>query len=537
MTDRSPQDSFAGPYLVQPTAASIARLALGTSCTISTLLCIPDGFGILPDVPNASVWFLRMIGLWLSAFILWGFSFQALLYTMRFLTRGVELQSTGIKLWRFGKLIPWTSIKAVSCERQPFFSKMFNLRPDAYRLTLYVEKAGKGGPQLVSQHIPSFQFPFDSFVSLLIVISENAFCLKPNAVELLIAEQASRTELKKNYERGKILRVALSALILLGLVSFLARKAGLNYYFNSGNREFRQEHYVKSAADYATATKVDPTFAPAWDMLARSEFRLGKSAEAEEHWHKALFMKPDLAESKIGLANLLVRRRDFSAAKKLLEQAVRLAPMNAAGYVSLADLYNRAANFNESARVADLVLARDPDNVRVATIKARALLHLGRLDEASAVIARVRHGHAAIAPYDLSLCELVEAEIALTNGDIEVARTTMAQLRPRFSNSGELLLDDIRLKILQKKYDDAGQLIQLARKQDGDNPWPILLQAEILASQNQHESAKTSLREALKCSAQDLESLRLCESLFKDEHDVNGQHEAASRAEELRRLI
>ena len=537
MTDSSAPRQFSGPYLVQPTAASIARLALGTSCTISTLLCIPDGFGILPDVPNAFVWCLRMVGLWLSAFILWGFSFQALLHSIRFLTRGVELRAEGLKLWRFGKLIPWTSIKAISCERQPFFSRMFNLHPDAYRLMLYVEKPSKTGPHLTSQNIPSFQFPFDDFVSMLIVISDNVFSLRPDAADLLIADQARRAELKKSYERGRVLRVALSALILLGLVSFLTRKAAVNYYFNSGNLEFRQEHYAKAADKYAIATKVDPTFAAAWDMLARSEIRIGRSAAAEEHWHRALFMKPDLAESKIGLANLMVRRREFLPAKKLLEQATRLSPLNPAGYLNLADLNNRLANYQEAVRVTDLLLARDPDNARASAIKARALLHLGKLKEASQVMAGVRKQNGSLTPYDSSFSLLVEAEIALTGGDVEVAQSAMSQLRSKFSNSEELLLDDIKLKILERKYAEAETLIERARKQDRDNPWPILLGAEMSASQNDHRKALEALRTALKCTEQDLESLRLCEKLFADEHDVNGKREAADRASALRRLL
>src|SRR5437868_4392663 len=96
-----------GPFRVQPHPRALARFALGSSCTIALLLCIPDAFGLLPVVANPGIWLLRMFGLFLSALLLWFLGFYSLLLITRFIGGGLNFNHDGLRLWRFGKRMKW----------------------------------------------------------------------------------------------------------------------------------------------------------------------------------------------------------------------------------------------------------------------------------------------------------------------------------------------------------------------------------------------------------------------------------------------
>lgn len=431
-------------FLLRQDSGAIIRLAAGTACTVSTLLCIPDGIGILPGAPNLFVWLIRMIGLWLSAVLIWTIGFSGLLFLMRSLTRGIELNAGGIKLWRFGKLIPWSAVKAISSESQPFFSKMFVI-PNVFRMTIYAERFDKkGAPNLVPHSVPSFYFSKEQFSSFLAFASTSSGAVLPASANVVLAEAPVRAALKATSEKGRVWRIAMSVIILLSLVTFLGRKAALNYCFNSGNVEFRQEHYKASQEWYQRASQVDQTFAPAWDRLARSEYRQGKEAEAEKHWERAIFMKPDFVEAKIGLANIHKNHGKFDQAQRLLESALRLSPNNVAAYLNVAEVYMELGQPQKAEPVLLSVVRNQPTMRSVANL-ARCYLRQKKLDQAKSQIRiaeRLPYSSAADRPF----CALVAGEIALESGDYAAASAIVAKLQPAFANDSSFLRLQSRLK-------------------------------------------------------------------------------------------
>jgi cytochrome c-type biogenesis protein CcmH/NrfG len=411
--DEADSPAFAGPYLVQSSPRAMLRFALGSSCTIATLLCIPDGIGILPGSANPLAWCIRLVGLWFAAYILWTFGFLAMLYFVRLLGGGIEIREDGLKLWRFGKLIQWNSIKAISCEPQPFFRRAFCLPDMVYRLTLYREKKGlTGKPELTAQHIPSFQIDPDEFRSLLVYISQQCYGTVPAAAHTLFAETEIRPLLKQTFQRGRIMRIVVSAFIMLSLVSFLARRACTNYFFNMGNREFRQEHYQSAANYYKQATAFDPMFAPSWDRLARCESRYGNFRDAEIHWRIALQRKPDFVESKIGLSTIVMNRFQYTEAKRLLESAVRLSPTNVAAFINLANLDLLMQDPGAAQKLLEPIVVRDRQNVRAHALLVRAYVLQGNLAQAEQSLKSCDTSRSDTAAADMAFFNSVRKELS-----------------------------------------------------------------------------------------------------------------------------
>ena len=376
---------------MRPNTGAMRKLSLGSATTIATLMCIPDAVGIIPLVPDPLAWCIRITGLWLSAFILWSFGFIATLYFARFAGGGILINARGIKFWRFGKTVEWRNIKALTLDTQPLFSIAFGLAGTARRLLVFEEKTDKTNSKkkLVPHPVPSFQFSQEEFTSLFAYICDNAMHFVPHSTEAYIFEQEQSQFLRSSGERAAILRKVLSVIIAVGLVLFLGRKASLNYYFNQGTVCFRHENYPAATKNFKTATKIDQTFAAAWDQLARSEFRTGDVGQAEKHWQRALQMKPDLVEAKLGISNILISRNEFKKAELLLEQCAQLAPHNCAVYLNQAVLYQKLGEIETARKLLSTVrheAMNNPDTlVKAANIYdsiGDRVIALAVLDEA-----------------------------------------------------------------------------------------------------------------------------------------------------------
>ncbi len=363
-----------GVFLLKPNTRAMFNLALGSATTISTLMCIPDAVGIIPVVPDAGTWAVRMLGLWLSAFILWFLGFLTMLCFARFAGGGIVMNDKGVKFWRFGKQVEWANIKAVTTDKQPLFSFAFRLPSQARRLMIFEEKKhgnwlqsvpqklsrvqGKPEePKLTPHPIPSFQFTDAEFTSLFVHVCEKSMKFVPNALDVYAfpPDEGATKFLRATSERAALVRKILSVVIAIGLVLFLGRRASLNYFFNRGAFDFRHENYIGARDEFNTATKIDPTYAPGWDQLARAEFRTGDAQSAEKHWLRALQMKPDFVEAKIGMSNIYMRRGELEKARHLLDQCARLVPHNLAIYLNQAEVYTKLGEPAKANTVLEIV--------------------------------------------------------------------------------------------------------------------------------------------------------------------------------------
>lgn len=86
-----------GTFKLESSPTALARLALGSSCTIATLLCVPDAFALVPNAPNFHTWAIRLAGLWLTAYILWFSGFLGALHFGRLFGGATVLGGNGLR--------------------------------------------------------------------------------------------------------------------------------------------------------------------------------------------------------------------------------------------------------------------------------------------------------------------------------------------------------------------------------------------------------------------------------------------------------
>jgi tetratricopeptide (TPR) repeat protein len=452
------------------------------------------------------------------------------------------LNSHGFKLWRFGKVVPWSAIKAIGVEPQPVFSTAFFLKPVVSRMTVYEEKParklfrkGKAEdlpPRLVPHSIPSFQFAPVEFASLLAHICQRSFGFIPDSANLLVADDSQRSNLKPAYEKGARQRLLLSFIIALGLVMFLGRKATLNYSFNEGNKAMTQHNYERAAEHYRVATTVEQPFAPAWDRLARCEYRLGKFAEAKEHWKKALYFKPDLVEPLVGLSNLAMQERNFPEAKRLLDKAARFAPSSIPTYINLAELNIKMGNYDEAVDITKRVLQFEKTNGNAWCLLIRAKVRQGKVDEAQELMDKARRVNTKI--FANPFCQLVLAELKVARGDTFGAKWTYDRLQKLQPLNMDLLLDLADMHIYEKNADNALFVLDTAQNVDANNPWVYIKRAQTYMLSNNRESAFEQLKTAAQLPGEDKLSWLSCARLMRELGHENEAQVLERRAAESR---
>jgi tetratricopeptide (TPR) repeat protein len=526
-------DSSSRIYTLQSKA--MTQLAHGTCVVIASLLAIPDGIALIPQSTDLVSWILKVIGVWLSAAVLWFVGFLGILHCVSFLVRGVELNSEGIRLWRFARPIRWQHIDAVAMEPQHFFSKIFSLTPVAKKLTIFERKNSwrKGAePHLVPHHLPSFLFSPVEFERLLADISREKFRCVPDSPDVVMAEQSSFARLKSVYGMLGWQRIALTILIAFGLVSLLGRKAVVNYQYNSGNKAMRMKDYASAKSRYQTASMVDPTFAAAWNNLANSEFLLGDYLNAEKHWQRALFYKPDFVEAKISLANIALRKREFDAARDYIDSALNLAPTNAAAIVTRADYAMHIGRVHDAISDAREVLSDDPKRTGDMRFTAACILAQGRLrqkhpDEAQKILDEdapvtdptVRDGR------NITLRLLVTSELSRATGKLEAAKTAIEAAIKRSPQYEELLIEKSRVQIAMNDLKGAATTLDAAQKLSPQDPWVYIIRSQYLG--------RNELKAALDCPNQDAESLAQIARQYEQSGAMDSAKLAATRATKI----
>lgn len=131
----------------------------------------------------------------------------------------------------------------------------------------------------------------------------------------------------------------------------------------------------------------DPDDAQAHAALAICLAERERLPEAEREADAAIGLAPDLDFAHYVRARVLRDRNRFAEAAKAAAEAIRLDPDNANNRLILASIHCSQSQWPACLAAADAGLAIDPEHDACANLRALALTHLGRKDEAAATIA------------------------------------------------------------------------------------------------------------------------------------------------------
>jgi len=369
-------------YVLTFDLGALVRLSLGTALLVSTVLLIPDTIAILPSTHDFLALVIRASGLWLTVFIQWSLAFLGILHVAGMINRGISLEPDGIKLSRFSKRVDWSDIAGVGGDARPLISKLMFLKRPATRLQLYVRERGK----VKTRQVDSLCFAPDQFDALVNIICKSSFGFAPNAPQVVIANEVAEEAIKGAYKKSDRKSKLITAYIAIMLVLFTGRGAARNYFYNEAGQSFNKADYKSGKHLCELSLAIDGTYPYALDRLARCEFRMQDSENAEKHWLKALQMKPDMVSAKVGLSNVLMKRGDFEGAKKLLTNALRLEPRDIPTVLNVAFLNVKTGNTVEGMKYFERAMQLAPGNPTVRLLCAEAYLNAGDVEKCRKLI-------------------------------------------------------------------------------------------------------------------------------------------------------
>jgi TolB-like protein len=194
-----------------------------------------------------------------------------------------------------------------------------------------------------------------------------------------------------------------------------------------------------AAEQYARATALDPGFAAAWSRLSRARSmlyvnsvptpELGEASRVAAE--QALRLAPDRADGYIAMGLYLsVVRKDITGEAKQYDTALRLAPNNAELLAATAINLQDIGAWDSSIVLLRRAEALDPRSVRPPRLLGRTYLWLRRYEEAEAEARRA----ASLDPRSISILQL-NAMVQLARGDLAGARRIIAAASPEIART------------------------------------------------------------------------------------------------------
>lgn len=368
-------------YLLSFNLGAMCRLALGTAILVSSVLSIPDTIAILPSTHDPSALTIRVAGMWLTVFVQWFLSFLGILHIAALANRGIIVGPVGIKLSRFSKLIPWSDVIGIGSDARSLISKLTFRKESAVQLHLFV----KHGQTVKAHNLDSLLFAQPEFVSLAEVICASSFGFIPSSGQVVLAHKQP-SDIIAAYKKCAAKSKLLTAYIAVMLMLFTGRGAARNYFYNQAAQSFNRADYSGCKRLCELSLKIENTYPYAWDRLARSEFRMRDTLNAEQHWNKALQMKPDMVSAKVGLSNICIQRKEFYKAKSLLQSALRLEPRDVSVHLNMGYVSLQLGDKTDALKYFDKALRLAPDNSTVKLLSAQAYLETGLITTAKSLM-------------------------------------------------------------------------------------------------------------------------------------------------------
>jgi Flp pilus assembly protein TadD len=148
-----------------------------------------------------------------------------------------------------------------------------------------------------------------------------------------------------------------------------------------------QRRYDLAEKELRQAIAASPNDGFLHALLADCLMERGDDRAATEEAKLGIHLEPDLAQAHATLSRALLRRNHFAEAFATIGEALRLDPGNPDYCAQLAAIHLESRDWQAGLAAAERGLEADPEHVGCNNLRAMALVHLGRRDEAGLTMA------------------------------------------------------------------------------------------------------------------------------------------------------
>lgn len=224
---------------------------------------------------------------------------------------------------------------------------------------------------------------------------------------------------------------------------------------------------------------------------ATSYMQAAKYREAEIEFSNAIQIDPKYAEAHYGLAQCLMKQKDWSHAYQELMRTVEFAPTNWQAQLDIANFYLAAHRLQDARDRAELILKGDPQNAGAEVVLSNADALQG--DETKSLA----EGQKAIemAP-DRAASYLNTAAIQEHGKDLVAAEKNFKKALELDPKNPATAIAVAEFYERQKKWPEAEQQLQSAIALDPKNPESRARLAQLFLFEGKKDAAEQTLRDA-----------------------------------------
>jgi tetratricopeptide (TPR) repeat protein len=214
------------------------------------------------------------------------------------------------------------------------------------------------------------------------------------------------------------------------------------------------EHYRRAVA--LAPDSFDPHFA-----LARALLALGRAADAEQHFRRALELRVGFAPAQLGLAESLLAQKKPDEAARLLAAYLEQAPDDHESRVELAAVYAGLGQDGPALAELDRAAAAGFGSLRAHELRAEILVRQRKLPEAAEALENA----AALASEDAALHARL-GRIRLELRDFAAAERALKEALRRKPELTDALRDLGATYYLTERYDAALEVYDLVAQRE-----------------------------------------------------------------------
>jgi tetratricopeptide (TPR) repeat protein len=148
----------------------------------------------------------------------------------------------------------------------------------------------------------------------------------------------------------------------------------------------QQGRFADAERELGQLLSTDPRHPLAHALMAHAMLGQLRLNDAEYAAREAVSSAPDEAFAHFAVAAVLRERRRYSEAAAAIEQAIALDPYSPDQFAMLAQIRVDQREWAAALSAADQGLSSDPEHAACVNLRAIALVHLGRRDEAATVV-------------------------------------------------------------------------------------------------------------------------------------------------------
>ena len=282
-------------------------------------------------------------------------------------------------------------------------------------------------------------------------------------------------------------------LIILGSVACKTTEERREAYYNEAHNYYLAEKYTEAKLQLKNCIKIDPEYAPAYNLLAKASMKTGNYKDAYAYFLKTVKLNPKILEAQLTLGKLYIINKQYKEGLKNIEYILKENPENNEARLYKAIALYKLKNKKEGLKILNQLKNNRNHSLDVFLVLSRFYIDSEKNDRANYILKK------AISLYPDNkepYFQLVSLYAKLHK--YHKAEEVFNHLESKFPNDSEVELKKVKFYQATSQENKARKsLYRLIDKFPQKTDFRVLL-AQSYMQENEYDKAENVLQEGRK---------------------------------------